>query len=523
MNADELGAMYDAVDWMEVYDAVECNNVPLLTKLVASGPAVDHVTEEGLTPLIRALQLHDEASVLILLERAMLNWFTDCATSPLATAVQYYPEMVPILIGKGASLCCYISPITAAVNANDPTMLQYLLSNGSPINGGDIPPLHQAVMNSNLSMVELVLAKGAFVDWQDSSGATPLLLAASKDDPNLKVIEVLLVRQANIEIGNLQGITPLVSAAGYGDAEIVDLLLRYDADVGHTTNKGITPLHAAVCANSMVCAHMLMSQGADVNAVDVVGVTPLMMAFRYDISEDMVTLLLDMNANVNIVASNGLTALFQAISNDKVGTVETLLCHGARINHPLTDGTTPLHSAVFHQNGDMVDLLLQHDASGDLSMMDGTAPIHTATRLQNMGIVERLLEHGCSQGGALHIAAEIGACEHAKLLLRYKADINATDRGGIPPIKYAVENEHVEVTILLVSAGALFSVNQIKDFTQYKEWALMHLADLNALAMLVASPTASSVVGCDDLKNMISTFLLLPNVTALALRVEKTV
>jgi ankyrin repeat protein len=518
---DELN---EIIHVYEVYDAVENKNVPLLTKLVASGVHVDHVTEEGLTPLIRALQLHVKALVMVLLERASLNWFPHCATSPLAAAVEFYPEMVSILIEKGASLHSNVSAIAAAVKANNPKMLRYLLSKGAPINGGDIPPLHQAIMTCNLAMVELVLAEGAFIDWQDSSGTTPLLLAISTEE--VEVVDVLLGRQANLEIANQQGITPLMSAAGYGDAKIVDLLLQYDADVGHTTNNGLTPLHMAAYANSMVCAHMLMTQGAHVNAVDATGNTPLMIATRNEDSDDMVVLLLDMNANVNIVAANGVTALFRAISNDNVGTVTTLLRRGASINHPLPDGTTPVHTAVFLQNEAMVDAFLQHGANVDLTMLDGTAPIHSAVRMRSLYIVEQLLAHGCSQGGVvtpLHIAAEIGAYEHAKLLLRYKAEVNAVDRYGAPPIEYAIENDHVPVTILLLSAGALFSINQISDFAPFLEWALGHTSDVNGLALVSTSPVASRVVDCADLMEVIHNFLLPPNVTALAWRVVESI
>jgi serine/threonine-protein phosphatase 6 regulatory ankyrin repeat subunit B len=506
---------------MNVYDAVESKNAPLVTELVASGVDVNHVTAEGLTPLIRALQLQDEASVLALLERALLNWFPQCATSPLATAVECYPEMVPTLIEKGASLRSYISPITAAVKANDPKMIDYLLSKGAPINGGDIPPLHQAVLDGNLAMVELLLAEGAFIDWQNSVGTTALLLATSTEEPQVEVIQVLLDRQANIEIGNLNGRTPLISAAGYGDTEIVDLLLRYDADVGHANNKGATPLHLAVYANSMVCAHMLLTQGADLNAADVNGNSPLMLAFRCEDSDDMVAMLLDMKANVNSVSANGLTVLHRAISNENAGMVATLLRRGATVNHPLPDGATPLHTAVFLQNSEIVDILLQFQANVDRPMADGTAPLHSAVRMPSLDIAKRLLDHGCSQGGALHIAAERGGYDHTKLLLRYKAEVNAVDRYGAAPIKYAIENEHVNVTVLLVSAGALFSPNQIPDFAPYRTWASRHTAELTALETLCASPPASRL--CLDLQGVITTFLLLPNVTALAWRVVESI
>jgi ankyrin repeat protein len=274
----------------------------------------------------------------------------------------------------------------------------------------------------------------------------------------------------------------------------------------------------AVYVNNLVIAHMLVSQGADVNAADIAGVSPLVTAAWVEESDAMVALLLDMNADVNHVAANGVSPLFHAVSNDNATMVSMLLCHGANINRPLPDGTTPLHSAVFLQNSEIVDLLLQFRANVD-PMVDGTTPIQTAVRMPSLDIVERLLAHGTE--GALHIAAECGACPCVKLLLRYGAQVNAVDQHGVPPIKYAIENEHVPVTILLLSAGASFSINQIRDLAPYQEWASGHTSDLKGLALVSTFPVASRVVDCNDLKEVILHFLVpsAPIVTALAWRV----
>lgn len=500
---------------MTLYDAVEQLDAARVTAMLAGGASANMVTEEGLTPLIRALQLRNTPLVLALtLGKAKLDWFDPCTTSPLAAAVEYYPEWVPRLIVMGASVHSCISPVTAAVNANNPEMIKYLLSRGASINNGIIAPLHQAVVNGNIEMVELVLAEGGFVDLQDPGGNTALFFAT--EEQNVAIVDLLLTRQANVELCNARGNTPLISATGSDNVEIVELLLQHDADVSRATNKGVTPLHMTMYNNNLVCAHMLMSQGADVNQSDVFGITPLITATWVDGSDDMVSLLLESNADVNSVASNGMTALLQAIYNGKYWIASTLLRNGANINYPLPDGTTPLHSAVFLQNAEIVQILLHFRANVELAMLDGTKPIHSAARMKSPYVLEQLLAHGSSQGGPttpLHIAAECGASQHANLLLRYKAEVNAVDRHGAPPIKYAIENEHVDVTVMLVSAGAVFSPSQIPDFEPYQEWASRHVRELKALNTLKL---------CVDLKRVIFSFLLPPNVTALAWRVMES-
>jgi ankyrin repeat protein len=55
---------------------------------------------------------------------------------------------------------------------------------------------------------------------------------------------------------------------------------------------------------------------------------------------------------------------------------------------------------------------------------------------------------------SLHRAAHYGLIEVSRLLLQYKADINAHDNEGRAPLHLAVERKHVNVARLLLEHGA---------------------------------------------------------------------
>ena len=90
-------------------------------------------------------------------------------------------------------------------------------------------PLHDAAASGNRQAVELLLAKGAFVDAMDNQdgGRTPLFWADKGD-----IAELLLSRGANVNAVSHGGETALYSAACNGlNRELAESLLSHGADV----------------------------------------------------------------------------------------------------------------------------------------------------------------------------------------------------------------------------------------------------------------------------------------------------
>jgi ankyrin repeat protein len=76
---------------------------------------------------------------------------------------------------------------------------------------------------------------------------------------------------------NIKGITPLHIASACGNKNIVDFLLRNEANVYDRDNEGMTALHYGAMSGSIDVVNSLMLADSDVKALNVREETPLML------------------------------------------------------------------------------------------------------------------------------------------------------------------------------------------------------------------------------------------------------
>ena len=120
--------------------------------------------------------------------------------------------MIALLIGA-ATPALALSPIHAAVAANDPTAVRTALSDGADIN------------ESN------------------EIGQTPIVEAALAD--KLRAAAALMKKGADASTRSAEGLTPMEIAAQRGYGKIVRMLLRYGVDTNEKHSEGLTPFHRA--------------------------------------------------------------------------------------------------------------------------------------------------------------------------------------------------------------------------------------------------------------------------------------
>jgi ankyrin repeat protein len=186
--------------------------------------------------------------------------------------------------------------------------------------------LCDAAADGELGNVERLLAHGAEVNAKNSSGMTPLHLAAGNGHKD--VAELLLAHGAEVNAKNSSGMTPLHLAAGNGHKDVAELLLAHGAEVNAKDNFGNTPLHCATIPETGVM-QLLLAHGADVNAKEIYGFTPL----HYQAlcgREDSAKVLLSHGADVNAKNKEGRTPLDCATDYGHVHVVELLLASGAK-------------------------------------------------------------------------------------------------------------------------------------------------------------------------------------------------
>eukprot|EP01012_Entosiphon_sulcatum_P033590 TRINITY_DN42526_c0_g1_i1.p1 TRINITY_DN42526_c0_g1~~TRINITY_DN42526_c0_g1_i1.p1 ORF type:complete len:200 (+),score=27.03 TRINITY_DN42526_c0_g1_i1:110-709(+) len=160
-----------------------------------------------------------------------------------------------------------------AVSEGDVDQAQTLIVEGSAdvncINTLGETPTHYAAMRGGVTMLELLLGFGA--------------------DPNVPT---------KPEFG---GATPILLATKLNHVQIVQTLLRHNADPNIPDSQGFTPLHVAAREGREDVAKLLVSHGSNLEAPDRMGKTPyfwakennhreimaLLPAFKYDWSTEL--------------------------------------------------------------------------------------------------------------------------------------------------------------------------------------------------------------------------------------------
>jgi len=128
-------------------------------------------------------------------------------------------------------------------------------------------------------------------------------------------------KRTDVDLSNKYGETPLMMASIEGDLPVVKtLVLQKKAMVNHI---GWTPLHYACTKGNLEVAQFLIANGAMVDGLSPGNTTALMMAVQSG-NEQLVKILLDKGADLQLRNANGLSAIDIADIYDKPGISEGL-------------------------------------------------------------------------------------------------------------------------------------------------------------------------------------------------------
>jgi len=274
-----------------------------------------------------------------------------------------------------------------------------------------------------------------------------------------------------------------------GYSEIVRELLRVPGcqldPMKRTENRdNITPLHQAVYNGHVDTAQLLVEHGCDVNWQAGNGYSALHYAAQQG-NGALTRLMLRRGGNVRLEATAGdqrrITCLHLAVQSGSMDVQNALLDAGANIDAGKmmgsVSGVTALHQAVYQEKCDVAEALLERCAAVNASMAGWYSP--------------------------LHVAAERGATDTVDLLLKYKADVNATARLhehiGLTPLHVAAQRGHSETVILLVLAGS--NVEAVRSFGNRSRITALHLAAENGYLATVRSllDLGADINACDSL------------------------
>jgi ankyrin repeat protein len=239
---------------------------------------------------------------------------------------------------------------------------------------------------------------------------------------------------------------------------------------------------------------LLLDRGADVNLTSTYGDTPLVEAAKQG-RKEVVQLLLDRGADVNLTPKYGDTPLVGAAKQGRKEVVQLLLDRGANMNLTSTFGDTPLVEAAKQGHKGVVQLLLDRGADVNLAFGCKNTPLVEATKQGHKGVVRLLLDRGA------------GIDRFSYFHLRRTALAEAADKGDESMVQLLLNRGANKNTGLFSSAWAGDVVGT---------WTLLRLGADKNFALVGAAMSGRKPAVLELLKDGADPNVITPHGTALS-------
>jgi ankyrin repeat protein len=343
--------------------------------------------------------------------------------------------------------------VLSAANSGDLASMRRLLERDPSLSQKGYfytPPIHFAVREGHLEIVEMLLAAGADAEWNGHYGNSLIDMAKERGhDAVAALLEKARASRGRTAPAQTLEDHAIHAAAQAGDLQRVRELLDADATLlNHGDRAGGTPLHRAVAGSASEVVKLLLDRGADIHAIHGAGLgapggfSPhdvqaidiaiwggfgrrprpslwkiLNRCVRYWLWRrfqkpcarphdlPMARLLLSRGATLDLTVAAALGDF------DRVNSI--LAADPTRIRDARPNGRRALTVAVEFGHDDIARFLLDHGANptwAEISAERGGA-LHAAARLGNRAMVELLLAHGAdpnahsdSAGNAVYAA-----------------------------------------------------------------------------------------------------------------------
>ena len=144
-------------------------------------------------------------------------------------------------------------------------------------------------------------------------------------------------------------------------------------------------------------AKLFLAEGIDINAKNERGQTALMRAAEYQRTE-LVTLLLEKGANVNIESKSGnRTALMEAAGGGNIVIIKQLVEKGAEINAKDNTYYTPLHFACMWGHVEAAKKLIELGANPNIRDVLSMTPMMLAKQNGHTEVVQAMKDIGVKE------------------------------------------------------------------------------------------------------------------------------
>ncbi|KAI9207399.1 ankyrin repeat-containing domain protein [Polychytrium aggregatum] len=517
----ENGADVEHKNALALHEAARSGELKLVSAILERRKdCIDRRDNTASTPLLTAATAGVLEVVKLLVEAGADTTVRDqdqsdlflCAcTSGNLAVVRYCAD-------KSADLYrCTVSDRSAvhiAVAANDASIVEFVtekLAKDNPdqlkklldqLSDDDRTPLLQACADDMPDAVFHLLKHGADPNRDNSSGTTPLMMAAQCG--SLRTVERLLKNPAvDIDVKSDEGFTALhyaitsnnvdifvklfevtsrpieieerthilTSAYSSGSLQLVELIVSKELDPWIRDSDGNGSLALAAQSNSLDLVQYLLKRDKSpkdlVQETNASGMTPLMVACQANVSASIARALVEAGADVNATDDNGNTPLFHAVCAQASISLIRYLVNEAHANVHATNNSksTPCLEAVSYGYDAAVVFFLHKGADVTVQDNEGHSMLVYACSSGNLGLVKILLDHGAPLDRlytngyhSIMAVAETPRLDLLKLLLSHEAArplLTKTDANNLSPvIKASAQYGGMAVVDYLLSQGA---------------------------------------------------------------------
>lgn len=406
-----------------LHDAVKSGDFALVKEcLEQDRKAIHAVDSTGQTPLAHAIlaKRHD-MSRWLLEQGADPNAGRDRVLTPMHVVTQNKDlDMLVMLISHGGDINVRgqngIIPLQLAIATRNAQWVDVVLDLGADINrtgANTRQALHLAVDMGDDEIVERLLGRGADPNTIDGAKQSPLHLLVRRSrshdknarDTDMKILRLLLARGGDPDMKDRYGYSAVWNAQRYRREGLLKTMLDHGAepDIFLAIQRGMNDVvskHIAEARESSKLGQLFKS-------VNPQGDTPVHFAVRRQ-KPEILELLIESGANVNVKANSEITPLHQACRLGNVELVQALVDASVDVNSVTAPGRiskgwgqqfyngsqTPLHFAVESGNVETVALVLKQGVELNSQDFFGRTAMHLAVMQDNLPIVKQLTEHG---------------------------------------------------------------------------------------------------------------------------------
>ncbi|KAH7361784.1 ankyrin repeat-containing domain protein [Plectosphaerella cucumerina] len=327
---------------------------------------------------------------------------------------------------------------------------------------------------ANLESARLLLEAGANPNISSYDGTRCLHIASRAEDPGL--VDLLLKFGAEVNVCDIEGHTILEAATSREKSYLPVLQRLIDAgiDLDARYSDSCPPILAALNRRQLDVFEILAQHVSDINQRDVGGLAPIHRVIAMKSSELLPSILRRPDAQLDLLtkgpASNGDTALGIALDQNDMRAAQLLLAAGASPGYvPGMEEILPLSSAIECCQTPMLRLLLDYGAP--INALDrkmhctGKTALTIAIATSKENHVRLLLEHGAdptieeayNRRSALSWAVTEGNIAVIRMLLEHTVPPNVNYRApDSPHVFFEIQDDETgpEIARLLLQHGA---------------------------------------------------------------------